>query len=159
MLRGGEERSSRRYWVEKCSTDNCFLKFFIVPGEVRKCLNELVPSAWNEREWHYGERDLDGEVCVDREIELYKLKRNYNELRKRLEGVKIKIDKIAYLTLTDNTNGDWTKLTNIEQVYEPIKGIMNDIEVRDYYNNNNKFDVNKNDLCYKYVRYIYDDGG
>ena len=26
-------------------------------------------------------------------------------------------------------------------------------------NNNNKLDVNKNGLCYKYVRYIHDDGG
>ena len=42
---------------------------------------------------------------------------------------------------------------------------MNDIEVRDYNNNNNnnnnnnKFDVNKNDLCYKYVRLLFDDMG
>ena len=91
-VKGGEERSSRRYWVEKCSTDNCFLKFFIVPGEIRKGLNELVPSAWSEREsevWCYGEGDLDRELCIEREIELYKLKRNYNELRERLEGVNI----------------------------------------------------------------------
>ena len=59
MLWGGEERSSRIYWVDKCSTNNCVLKFFIIPGEVRKWLNELVPSAWNEREsviWHHDER-------------------------------------------------------------------------------------------------------
>ena len=31
----------------------------------------------------------DGELCVDREIELYKLKRNYNELKEMLEVVQI----------------------------------------------------------------------
>ena len=90
-VKGGEERSSRVYWVEKCSTNNCFLNFFVVPGESRKCFNVAVPSAWSEREnviWCYGERDLDRELCIDREIELYKLKRNYNELKEMLEVVK-----------------------------------------------------------------------
>ena len=42
---------------------------------------ELVPSVWDGVEsgrWCYGERDLDRELCIDRETELYKLKRNYN---------------------------------------------------------------------------------
>ena len=39
--------------------------------------------------WCYdGERDLERELCVDREIELYKLKRNYEELKERLNGRK-----------------------------------------------------------------------
>ena len=49
---------------------------------------QLVSSAWSEI-WCYGEGDLDRELCIEREMELYKLKRNYNQLRERLEGVKI----------------------------------------------------------------------
>ena len=128
---GGEERSSREYWVDKCSTNNCFLKFFVVPGEIRKCLNELVPSAWNEREsviWHYDEGGLDREWCIERETELYKLKRDYNELKEVLNDMKylpvqiesddtglnnndvIYDDKIIDLVLRKITYRDWTKL-------------------------------------------------
>ena len=46
---GGEERSSRMYWVEKCSTNNCFLNFCIVPVEIRRGFNVAVPSEWSER--------------------------------------------------------------------------------------------------------------
>ena len=46
-----------------------------------------------------------------------------------------------------------------DRVYEPIKGIMNDAEVVVYYNNIDKFDINKSDLCYKYVRLLFDDMG
>ena len=141
-------------------------------------------------------------MCIEREIELYKLKRNYDELRKRLEGVKInnikylpvareienyfddvfinnkhlpdviveeyKNDETNYLTLTNNTDGDWTIVTYVDKVYEilignnPINynGIMNGIKLMDCYNNyNNKWCVYNNDACYKYIRYIYDDGG
>ena len=55
-------------------------------------LYEFVPSVWNGVEsvrWCYDERDLDGELCVDREIELYKLKRDYNELKEMLEVIEI----------------------------------------------------------------------
>ena len=43
---GGEERSSRIYWVDKSSTNNCFLKYFVVPGEARKYLIKLVPVSY-----------------------------------------------------------------------------------------------------------------
>ena len=76
---------------------------------------------------------------------------------------------ITYLMgITKNTNGDGTKLTNVDKVYEIIKrnnpinynGIMNDINLMGYYSNNkNVMYVDKNDLCYKYIRYLYDDGG
>ena len=39
--------------------------------------------------WCYDERYLERELCVDREIELYQLKRNYKELIERLEVEKI----------------------------------------------------------------------
>ena len=44
--------------------------------------------------WCYGERDLDRELCADREIELYKLKRKYNELKERLEWKEIDLSLI-----------------------------------------------------------------
>ena len=43
----------------------------------------------------YKRQDLEGELCVDREIELYKLKRNYEELKEML-GV-VKINDMKYL--------------------------------------------------------------
>ena len=70
--------------------------------------------------------------------------------------------------LTKNTDGDWTKLTNVDKVNEKIKrdnpinynGIMNDIDLMGYYiNNKNVVYVDKNDLCYKNIRLLYDDGG
>ena len=68
-------------------------------------------------------------------------------------------DKIIDLVLRKITYGDWTKIIDSDKFYDIINGITKDIEVMVYYNNNNKFEVNKNDLCYKYVRYLYDDGG
>ena len=35
---------------EKYSTNNFFLNFAVVPGEIRKCFNVAVPYAWSERE-------------------------------------------------------------------------------------------------------------
>ena len=71
--------------------------------------------------------------------------------------------------MTNNTDGDWTIITYVDKVYEilignnPINhnGIMNGIKVMDdyYNNNNNRLSVYNNDACYKYTRYIYDDGG
>ena len=61
-VEGGEERSSRRYWVDKWSTNNCFLNFCIVPVEIRRGFNVVVPSVWDGREngiWRCGERYLE----------------------------------------------------------------------------------------------------
>ena len=64
-------------------------------------------------------------------------------------------EKINYLGVTTNIHGGWIKTNNSDKFYEVIKGKMIDIEVMVYdKNNNNKLDVNKNGLCYKYVRYI-----
>ena len=41
-------------------------------------------QVWNDvksMRWCYDERDLDRELCVEREIELYELKRDYDELK------------------------------------------------------------------------------
>ena len=167
--------------------------------KVRKDLNVTI----NQILTNVSERDLYRELHADRKIELYKLIRNYDVLRKILEVVNMNHikylpvereienyfenicindndlhdvvveeynnDKTIYLTLTSNTNGDWTIITYVDKFYErlignnPINcnGLINDIELMDYYynNNNNKVSMYNNDECYKYVRYIYDDGG
>ena len=40
-------------------------------------------------------------------------------------------------------------------------GVMDEVQLMGYYdsNNYNNLYVDKNDVCYKYIRYIYDDGG
>ena len=43
---GGEGRPSRIYCVDKCATNNYFLKFFVFPGEVRKDLIEFIPVSY-----------------------------------------------------------------------------------------------------------------
>ena len=58
--------------------------------KVRKDLNVTI----NQKLTNVSERDLDRELCADREIELYKLKRNCNELRERLGGGEDKPYKI-----------------------------------------------------------------
>ena len=68
-------------------------------------------------------------------------------------------DKIIDLVLRKITYGDWTKLIDRDKFYDIIKCITTDMEKMVYYNDNNKYEVNKNDLCYKYIRYLFDDGG
>ena len=77
-------------------------------------------------------------------------------------------DDITYLGITNNIKGDWTKITNVDKVYEiiirnnPIDyyGVTNDTELMGYYvNNNNVMRVSKNENCYVKVRLVYDDGG
>ena len=55
-------------------------------------------------------------------------------------------------------DGDGSEITNVDRLYELVDDVDNG-----YYNNNNNNNNNlyvyNNDLCYKYVRYLYDDGG
>ena len=69
---------------------------------------------------------------------------------------------------SNTTDGDWTKIINIDNVYEIIignnpisyQGIMKEIELMGYHiNDNNKLRVSKNEKCYKKVRLLHDDGG
>ena len=76
----------------------------------------VVPSVRNNCEsvmWCYEEREL----CIEREIELYELKRSYDELRERVVGVNyfdnifmndndLPDEKTNYLTLNDDTDVD-----------------------------------------------------
>ena len=86
-------------------------------------------------------------MCIrDREREEY------------LNKTVINDDKIIDWVLRQFTDGDWTKLIDHDRLYEIIDGMMN-LEIMVYENNNNKLKVNKNHLVYKYVRYLFDDGG
>ena len=67
-------------------------------------LYKIVPSVWYVESviWCYDKKDLDGELCVDKETELYKLKRDYNELTERLNDLKylpVKIKSEDYFCL------------------------------------------------------------
>ena len=62
-------------------------------------------------------------------------------------------DKITDFILNKNTDGDGSEITNVDRLYELIDDVDNG-----YYNNNEWY-VDKNDLCFKYVRYLHDDGG
>ena len=116
------------------------------------------------RDRYCEERDL----CVEKEIELYKLKRDYDELRERVVGVNyfenifvndkdLPDEKTNYMALNDNTKRDEIIITYGDMMYN---GIMDEVQLMGYYdsNNYNNLCVNNNDECYKYIRYIYDDG-
>ena len=68
--------------------------------------------------------------------------------------------------LNKNTDGDRTRNTNVDRLYELMVDTnvdnycVNVINESSHYNvqYNLKY-VDKNDLCYKYIRLIYDDGG
>ena len=82
-----------------------------------------------------------------------------NKAKRSLQLSKTARNCLLY-TSTTNIHGGWIKTNNSDKSYEITKGKMNDIEVMVYNkNDNNKLDVNKNHLCYKYVRYLFDDGG
>ena len=76
---------------------------------------------------------------------------------------------ITYRMVTKNTDGDRTKNTNVEGLYELIVGsnlvnyscdIGEESNVKGYcVNNNNVMSINKDENCYVKVRLIYDDGG
>ena len=98
-----------------------------------------MPSVWNGVESMrrcYDERDLDRELCVDREIELYKLKRDYDELKEMLE-VCLNNNNLSYdKKITDPilniiTNGDWTEIHNVDLVYD-YYGKINELKFYGY---------------------------
>ena len=90
--------------------------------------------------------------------------RDYDEWKVRLEvrlsnKHLIYDDKIIDWVLRKFTNGDWTKLMDNDKFYEIINGIMKNLEIMVYYNNNNKSSISKKEKCYKKVRLLHDDGG
>ena len=91
----GEENPSRVYLGDVWSTNNCPL-IFCASGGARWCSNKVVlPSAWDGRKrvkWHYDGRYFERELCVDGEIELFKVGRNYKELVERLGIERVEND-------------------------------------------------------------------
>ena len=101
---GGEGRPSRIYCVDKCATNNYFLKFFVFPEEIRKGLIEFVPSAYNNFESvisYCDERELNREVYVEHVTELYNLNIEYEEWKESLE-----------VYVNDNDYNDLIKIIN-----------------------------------------------
>ena len=130
-------------------------------------LFKLVPSVWNGVErvrWCYDERDLDRELCVDKEIELYQLKRNYNEWKEMLEvclnnNNLIYDEKITDPILNIITNGDCTEINNVDLVYD-YYGKMDKLKFYGYYTQDNRmWNTNKIENCYLTPRLNFDDGG
>ena len=80
--------------------------------------NKFIPSVWNDfisMRWCYDERELGEELCVERETELYELKRDYDEWKEMLEVYLNKNDLIYNKKVTDPIlniiiNGDWTEI-------------------------------------------------
>ena len=96
---------------------------------LNNCLlyTSLVPSVWNDVEsviWCYDERDLDGELCVDKEIELYKLKRNHNELKEMLNDLKYLPVKIESEDYFDHTCLNNNNLPYDEKLTDLIRNII-----------------------------------
>ena len=153
---------------------------------------ELVPSVWDGREsvtWCYGERYLERELCVDREIKLFKVNRNYEEFVERLDveragnyieyspcietEVVAEVDdnadeSLTYLTLTENTKGEIT-LPDVDRNFEIMVCnnicIINSIDTMeqsnndDYYNHNRHMYTIVNEWCSHRIRLLYNDGG
>ena len=133
--------------------------------------------------WCYDERDLARELCVDKEIELYKLQRNYNELKEMLNDMKYLLvkresedyfdgtvlnnnnlpyvvmnDKITDWTMNIITDGDLTNVPNVDLFYDYF-GKMNEFGLYGYNTQNSNLCGNKIENCYIKPRLIYDDGG
>ena len=146
-------------------------------------LNNFVPSAWNDKSviWCYDdERCFERESCIDREIELYKLMRDYNELKEMLVDMKylpVQIEsedcfddtclnnnnllyeeKITDLIRDIITNGDWTETNNVDLFYEYLS-MMNEISWYGYNTQNSHLCGNTIERCYVKPRLICDDGG
>ena len=79
-------------------------------------------------------------------------------------------EKIKDVIVTINTNGNWTKNTNVDMTYDKVimggnpmhyyYGILNKMNFYGYYtNNSHMMNVNKNEMCYVGIRLIFDDGG
>ena len=99
---GGEEKASRAYLGDKKSANSCPW-IFCAPD--RWCSDKVVESpAYIEREsvtWCYGEGYFESERYCDererkREIEIFKVNRNYKEFVERL-GVEMIDNKSKYL--------------------------------------------------------------
>ena len=142
------------------------MKFFVFPGEIRKGLIELVPSAYNNFEsviWYRDERELNREVYVEHVTELYNLSREYDEWK---EGLEIYLNNNDYNDLVKIINpivnefndGDLTKIPNVDRFREYLS-MMNEFSLYGYNTQNSHLCSDKIERCYVKTRLIWDDGG
>ena len=74
--------------------------------------------------------------------------------RQVLDIVEEYNEKITDFMLNKNTYGVGTEITNVDRFYELIdKNGVKYYVGNSHYNNNNEWYVDKNDLCFKYIRY------
>ena len=77
---------------------------------------------------------------------------------------------VTYLGVTINTNGEWTKNTNVDMTYDKVimggnpthyyYGTMEKTNLYGYYTkDSHMMCINKNEQCYVQKRLIFDDGG
>ena len=152
---GGEGRPSRIYCVDKCATNNCFLKFFVFPGEIRKGLIEFVPSVCNTFEsviWGYDERDVGGELYVCKETEIYNLNRKYGEWKESLEVYVNDNDyndliKMSNPIVNEFNDGDLTKIPNVDWFNEYLNK-LSEFSLYGYNTQNSHLCGNKIERCY-----------
>ena len=149
----GEEKVSPAVLEDKGSSlvfvkDKRSFNYFCVSGKARRCNNVVLPSLWNENvkrcEKYYNESDYERE----RMVEIFKVKRNYEELMQSLNSERTgRIKNIPCVTnnvyidgkylpvnepivaehgnnnvmvITKNTDGDFTNNTDVDLIYVKI---------------------------------------
>ena len=113
--------------------------------------------------WYYDERDLNRELYVERETEVYNLNRDYDEWKVRLEVCLNNNDLIDNTKVTNPimnifTDGDLTDVLNVD-LFLDYFGKMNEFGFYGYDTQDSNLCVNKIEQCYIKQRLIFDDGG
>ena len=112
---------------------------------------------------YYDKRELDRELYVERETELYELNREYDEWKVRLE-VCLNNNDLIYNTKVTNpileifTDGDLTEILNVDLMNDDYD-ITDKLKLFGYDTQDNNMYVNKIEQCYIKQRLIFDDGG
>ena len=102
--------------------------------------------------------------CYDeRELEVYNLKRDYGELKVRLEVYLNNNDLIQNKKVTDPileifTNGDLTDVLNVDLFHDYFDK-TDDFDFCGYDTQSINMCINKTEKCYIKQRLIFDDGG
>ena len=137
-----------------------------------------------ERERYCKERERERK----REIEIFKVSRNYEEFVERLGGERSNNnnkylpysetevvgdddennDFVTYLIVTNHTEGDRT-IPNVDKFYDIVMwsnpaeyyyGIMDKTDLNSYYiTKDDIMYLIKNELCIRKIRLLFDDGG
>ena len=113
--------------------------------------------------WGDEERDVNRELCVNKETELYNLNREYDEWK---EGLEIYLNNDDYNDLVKIINpivnefndGDLTKIPNVDWFNEYLNK-LNEFSLYGYNTQNSHLCGDKIERCYVKPRLIWDDGG